>query len=294
MRARGAMALVVLAVAAPTWALNKQGARATDESESDPLLELSGYLFGGGFVFNPTYAARPGNSGLAALRFGLHLDADLFHRWITLSYDENTFTDAQDNPVVPSEHDHIVGLLSTVRLPRNLSLTFAVHFEHDAPGREASAAYQAAHPGYQVGYSQSYVDGYARISFERGPLTLFAALGGFLWNPSYAARPDNSGIAVFRYVLHGEYAPVRWLALRLDLNSFSDRDEGWVVPTELDVVSTVALRWRGFELRLDGEADLNLGSYPAGGPHPPSPTRGLNQFYLATLLQWNFDWVLKK
>ena len=288
---RVAVLAALLLAASNAAALNKQGARQDSDGPA-PRFNLSGYVFAGGFLFNPSYAARPNNSGRALLRFGLHLDADLWRRYLTLSYDENSFTDQAAGGagvLLPSEHDHILGLLSNLPLGHDLDLTLAVHYELDAPGVEASTAYRAAHPGYAAGYSQSYVDAYARLGFERGPWLLALAVGGFLWNPSYAARPDNAGLALLRYVLHGELAPLPWLALRLDLNFFTDRDEGGLVPTELDAVAEVAVRWRDFELRFAGEVDLPLGRYPEGGPHPATGPPGIRQMYLAALVQWNFD-----
>jgi hypothetical protein len=284
--------VAVTLAAAPAAALNKQGARkARAATDAEPTVDASGSLFGGVFLFNPTYAARPNNSGVALYRFGLHLDVDLYKRWLTLSYDENSFTDGSPgarNPLAPSEYDQIVGLLSTVALPHDLELTLAAHLEYDLPGAEARK--EARPPDYQVGYSQAYVDAYARLGFARGRLALFAALGGFLWNPSYASRPDNSGVALLRYVLHGELRLLPWLAYRLDLNFFTDRDEMPLSPTECDVTSELGVRLADdWELRFVGEADLPIGAYPANGPNPANPAPGLRQFYLAGLLQWSFD-----
>jgi hypothetical protein len=279
---------LLAALSLPAHALNKQGARPASDGTPQSAFNLSGYVFFGGFVFNPTYAARPNNSGRAAFRYGLHLDVDLYRQWLTLSYDENTFTDGSaDSPglFLPSEHDHILGLLSTIPFKHGFTLTLALHYEIDAPGHEP-----IRRPiGYVAGYSQSYADVYARVTWERGPVSLSAALGGFLYNETYAARADNAGIALLRYVLHGELRALPWLTLRLDLNSFTDRDQFPLTPTELDVTSEVGVRLGKWELRFIGEADLNLGTYPANGPHQAPSSPGLQQFYLALLLQWSFD-----
>jgi hypothetical protein len=256
-------------------------------------------VFAGVFLFNPSYAARPNNTGIVLFRYGLHLDADLYHRWLSLSYDLNVFTDRTDgavNPIAPTEHDHIVGLLSTIPLPRHLELTLAVHYEADRPGFEATGPIRRILPDcgpgrsqvcYQAGYSQSYLDAYARLQYTHPRISVFAAFGGFLWNETYAARPDNSGLAFLRYVLHAEIPLLKNLVYRLDLNFFTDRQDGWVIPTELDVTSELAMRLGAFELKLVGEADLPLRSYP-GGPNPPTQP-GLRQEYLALMGSWSFD-----
>jgi hypothetical protein len=282
-------ALLVLILACPTaLALNKQGARSADEDGPSKTFDVQGYVFFGGFIFNPSYAARPNNTGRAAFRYGLHLDVDLYHQWLTLSYDENTFTDSSASSpglFLPSEHDHILGLLSTIPFKHGFALTLALHYEIDASGHEP----QPQPAGYVAGYSQSYADIYARASWDRGPVSLAVALGGFLYNQTYAARADNAGIALLRYVLHGELRALPWLTLRLDLNSFTDRDQFPLTPTELDVTSEIGVRVGKWELRFIGEADLNLGRYPATGAHPAPSSPGLQQFYLALLLQWSFD-----
>jgi hypothetical protein len=279
---------VMLAFGGRAQALNKQGAR--EAGASDAAQSLSGYVFFGGFLYNPTYAARPGNSGLALLRAGLHVDADVYRRWLTLSYDLNMFTDGSGdapNPA-PSEHDHIVGVLTTIPLPRDFSLTFAVHYENDSPGVEARPA--ARGPDYQLGYSQSYVDAYARATWERGRFMAAIALGGFLWNPTYAARPDNSGIALLRYVAHGEVKARDWLTLRGDFNFFTDRDDGPLTPSEADVTAEVGAHAGAWELRLVGEVDVPITSPSAAEASQARPHPGFTQYYVALLLQWNFAW----
>jgi hypothetical protein len=239
---------------APANALNKQGGRGTS-ADADPTLNMSGYVFGGFFLFNPTYAARPGNSGLAFGRLGSHVDFDLFHRWLTVSYDLNTFSDRSDASrgwFYPSENDHIVGALTSIPLRRTVILSLAAHYEIDLPAFEARPSF-IANPlnRYQVGYSQSYVDVYGRATWTSGRWTVYGALGGFLYNPTYAARPHNSGIALLRCLVRGEVELLRWLVYRLDVNFFTDRDEGPLTPSECDLLSTVALRWRRFELHFD-------------------------------------------
>ena len=185
-------------------------------------------------------------------------------------------------------------------MPRHLDLTLAVHYENDQPGFAPNARYLSTHPNFVPGYSQSYVDAYARLSYAYKRFSGFAAIGGFLFNPTYAARPDNTGYALLRYVLHGELTLLPWLVVRLDLNFFTDRCEFPLQPSELDLTSEIAVKWRGFELKLVGEADLPIGTFPfkptATMMVPASPPN-LKQVYLATLLSWSFDardWLARR
>ena len=50
-------------------------------------------------------------------------------------------------------------------------------------------------------------------------------MGTALYNPTYAARPDNTGHALMRYALHADVDLLgAKLSAPLDLNLFSDRD----------------------------------------------------------------------
>src|SRR5438105_1297539 len=103
-----ALALLLL-LATPARALNKQGESRRGDAPGAgdvlPFMNLAGYLFAGPFLYNPTYASRPNNGGLALMRFGGHVDWDLYRRWLTLSYDANLFLDR--DTVAVSEWDHI-------------------------------------------------------------------------------------------------------------------------------------------------------------------------------------------
>ena len=64
-----------------------------------------------------------------------------------------------------------------------------------------------------------------------------AGLGVSVYNPTYAARPDNSGLALFRYLAHFDFDLIgRRLSIPLDLNmSRTDRrsasGESWCRPS---------------------------------------------------------------
>ena len=67
---------------------------------------MSGSLLGGVAFFNPTYAARPDNTGKALLRLAPHLDVDLIGSRLSIPIDLNVFTDREQpglKKLVPSE-----------------------------------------------------------------------------------------------------------------------------------------------------------------------------------------------
>jgi len=173
------------------------------------------------------------------------------------------FTDRQRHKFAvfaPSELDLIGGVTSTNGLSKGLDLEVGARFEDDRNVDRGS-------------YDQLYVDVRARLlyslatispalgqSLADGDLSGYATLGWFAVNPTYAARPDNSGIALFRYVAHSELGVWhKQLALGADGTFFSDRSaKNPVRPSELDVTGELIGRCDPFELHLAYERDMPI------------------------------------
>lgn len=274
--------LVLLMCAAPAWALDKQGsAHGGDVGGTDTHFNLSGSLMLGVAPYNPSYAARPDNSGLALLRYGAHLDVDLIGRYLSIPLDVSFFTDRTRKGALvlaPSEFDFIGGVTSTFDAgPGDLELGTRV--ERDMP-------VDLGH------YTQTYVDARARylLSFARlfpklhdalwgGDVRGWVTLGGFVFNPTYAARPDNTGLALFRYAAHGELSV--WhdmFSLVLDATMFTDCTSAVVVrPSELDFTVDLVFHWRSLEVHAAYERDM------------PVDRPGLVQQFVYVLAAWSFD-----
>jgi hypothetical protein len=97
---------------------------------------------------------------------------------------------------------------------------------------------------------------------ESGFALTGSLLGGFaLYNPTYAARPDNTGIALLRYAAHVDvFIPKAYLGVYLDTTFFSDKEADHKLrPTELDLTVGVAVRLDPFELSIAFERDMPLG-----------------------------------
>jgi hypothetical protein len=77
-------------------------------------------------------------------------------------------------------------------------------------------------------------------------------LGWFAYNPSYFARPDNSGKALLRYNVHTELS--LWgdlLSVGVDASMFSDRTARSALrPSELDLTPELILHRGAFEAHL--------------------------------------------
>jgi hypothetical protein len=253
--------LCVAVIGAPVQALDKQGASHAGGVSSSSTFNLSGSALLGVSIFNPSYAARPDNTGLALLRYAGHLDVDLFGPRLSIPLDVNIFTD-RERPgfevLAPTEFDIITGLTSTWQAGPG-ALEVGARFEYDMPVD-------------RPGFTQAYVDARARYRLEAstlaprirdalwgGDVAGWVTLGGFLFNPTYAARPDNTGLALLRYAAHAEVSVLDDLfSLAFDLTFFTDRQASWVVPSELDFTIDLIVHRAPLELHLAYERDMPL------------------------------------
>ena len=236
----------------------------------------------GASLYNPTYAARPDNTGLALFRYALHLDVDLLGRLLSIPIDVNVLTDRERKKALifaPSELDLIGGVTSTNGLARGFDLELGARVEHDRPVDRGD-------------FNQTYVDARARLLYSAaalspalgpslldGDLSGYATLGWFAVNPTYAARPDNSGRALLRYAAHSELSLWhRRLALGADATFFSDRKaDNPVAPSELDITGELIGRAEPFEVHVAYERDM------------PIDRGGLTQSLLYVVVAYGFD-----
>jgi hypothetical protein len=277
------LAAVLLCPTSPAFALDKQGAAHGGAASSVPEDEgfgISGALMLGISLYNPTYAARPDNTGLALMRYAGHADVDLIGHKLSIPIDVNMFSDKEKgglHKLSPSELDLIVGLTTTWDLgPGEIESGARVEqdraVDNDSPGqtygdvrlryitslRQISNAFATRHP-------HSNVSGWA-------------TLGWFAYNKTYFARPDNTGLALFRYGLHGECSLYDGqLAIAVDATMFTDKQaENVLRPSELDLTPEIIARRDRFELHLAYERDM------------PIDRSGLIQHFVYLLGAWGF------
>jgi hypothetical protein len=112
-----------------------------------------------------------------------------------------------------------------------------------------------------------------------GDISGSATLGWFAYNPSYAARPDNSGLALFRYAAHWQVSAFDGhLAFGLDGAMFTDRQSNPVRPSELDFTPEIVGRQGPFELHVALEHDQPIDRFHT-----------LSQTFAYALFGYNFD-----
>ena len=72
-------------------------------------------------------------------------------------------------------------------------------------------------------------------------------LGSALYNPTYAARPDNTGHALFRYAARADIDLIgSRLSIPIDVNMFTDRDQPGLPSSgrrEFDIIAGVTSTW---------------------------------------------------
>lgn len=283
-RAAGGKALVLgLVLSASAAALGKQRAGAHGGKVEGPSegMNFSGDFRYGVSLYNPTYAARPDNTGLALFRYALHLDLDLIGRRLSIPVHLNMFTDGTRRGAgifVPSEGDVSTGLTSTWGLgPGAVELGGRV--EHDAPLDRGGVTQTYLDTRVRYLYSLSRVSPLLERALADGDVHGWLGLGVLPLNSSYFARPDNTGRALFRYMVHTEVSAWHDLfAIGLDARMFSDRRAPNVVaPSELDLTPELIFRRSPFELHLAYERDM------------PLDRGGLVQHFVYLLGVWSFD-----
>ncbi|MGA6828393.1 hypothetical protein ACO9S2_12350 [Nitrospira sp. NS4] len=235
---------------------------------------FGGYLLTGVFAKNPSFAARPDNTGLVGLRHMLHLETDLYKQYLTFYTDQNFFSDRTNGWIELSEWDGTYAFTGVLD-----HFAWRLQYERDAP-LDRTGLIQAYADGLVTAKLQSAQDmAWWRRIFPNQSLTMYGGAGWLFHNSNYFARPDNSGRALFRYVAHADLDLYKnKVVLYGDVNMFTDREAGnQARPTELDWIVGLALRWRQTELAIYHEQDQ------------PLDRAGLVQKYLAVQLRFSFD-----
>lgn len=245
-----------------------QGERAAEETL------FGGYFLTAAFVSNPTFAARPDNTGLVGLRHMLHLETDLYKQYLTFYTDQNFFSDRQNGWIELSEWDSTYALTGLID-----RVGWRIQYERDAPLDKSGTKQIYADALLTVRYQAGEESAWWKKTFPNQNLTAYAGPGWLFHNDNYFARPDNTGRALFRYVAHADLDLYRNRAVLYgDVNMFTDREKGdKITPTEIDWIVGLALRWRDYELSFYREEDR------------PVDRDTLVQKYYAVQLRMSFD-----
>lgn len=265
---------------APTYGLEKYGRPlpSMDEPEHETREEeetlFGGYLLTGAFVKNPTFAARPDNTGLVGMRHMLHLETDLYKQYLTFYTDQNFFSDRTNGWIKLSEWDGTFAFTGVLD-----RFNWRLQYERDAP-LDRRGLKQAYADALVTARFQAIQDStWWRRTFPHQNFTAYAGAGWLFHNSQYFARPNNTGRALFRYVAHADLDVYKnKVVLYGDMNLFTDREASQTLnPSELDWIVGIAVRWQDMELAFYREEDR------------PLDQSGLVQKYFAVQLRFAFD-----
>ena len=261
----------------PLPEMEKEVPEGKQPSREDESL-LGGYLLTGAFISNPSFAARPDNTGLVGMRYMLHAETDLYKKYLTFYSDQNFFSDRTNGWIELSEWDQTYGITGTVD-----HWFWRIQYERDAPLDKGGLS--QIYADALINYRMRSVEDWAwwRRMFPKNNLTVYAGAGWLFHNDQYFARPDNTGRALFRYVAHFDLELYKHqVVLFGDVNMFTDREASSVVtPSEIDWILGLAVRWRDYELALYREQDRPVGQST------------LIQEYWAVQLRYAFDFQKK-
>ncbi len=217
---------------------------------------FGGYFLTAAFVSNPTFAARPDNSGLVGLRHMLHLETDLYKQYLTFYTDQNFFSDQTKGWITLSEWDGTYAFTGLID-----RWGWRLQYERDAP-LDKSGIVQAYADALLTARFQATEDlSWWQRTFPNQNLTAYAGPGWLFHNSNYFARPDNTGRALFRYVAHFDADLYKNMVVFFgDFNVFTDRElSNQLKPTELDWIVGLAVRFKeAYEVSVYREQDRAL------------------------------------
>jgi hypothetical protein len=266
-------------------ALDKQGSAhggAVSSENNDSGFDVSGALTLGVSLINQAYAARPDNTGLALMRYAGHADVDLIGRKLSIPIDVNMFTDKTREKLsvfAPTEFDVITGVTTTLPITAGGDFELGARLEHDRPVDREGLTQSYADVRGRYLYSLAKIWPSLARDLVDGDINGYLTVGWFAVNPTYAARPDNSGRALFRYVGHTELSVWHdYLSVGLDGTLFTDRQTANPVrPTEIDLTYEFIVHLAPFEMHCAYERDM------------PLDQGGLVQDFVYALLAYDFD-----
>jgi hypothetical protein len=267
-------------------ALDKQGSAHGGEvgdGAEENLFDIEGAAIIGLALVNPDYAARPDNTGHTLMRYAVHADIDLLGRKLSIPLDVNVFTDRDRSGSAkfsPTELDVITGLTTTSKLTKGLDGEIGARVEHDRPVDRGGFTQTYADIRARALYSLADVVPGLRRDLVDGDISGYLGLGWFALNPSYAARPDNTGSSLFRYSAHSELSV--WkdrVSLGFDATFFTDRRKSALGPSELDATYEIIGHTGRYEVHIAYERDM------------PVDQGGKVQSFVYALLVVGFDLI---
>ncbi len=264
---RALIALSVILGSENAFAITKSIVK-TDSDSNETSKMIEGEILIGNFFSNSTYTATPKNDGLVENRYAMSLTYHPTEHWFG-SIDMNFFTDKtkKDRYTQLSEFDRVMRLGYT-----DDKWDYYIEDERDATlGDSFSQAYTA------LGVKRK-----ESINIGVHPLSIYFTAEKLIRNETYYARPDNTGRANMRYILHWDYDFGNQWIISSDNNFFTDQNKRALLDkfaelSELDCLVQISYKINThIKINLVRETDMSLDK------------RGVNQTYWGTFLSIGF------
>ena len=168
----------------PEMEKTKGAEEGTQANQHEDESLIGGYLLAGAFISNPSFAARPDNTGRVGMRYMLHAETDLYKKYLTFYSDQNFFSDRDNGWIELSEWDQTYGITGAVD-----HWFWRMQYERDAPLDKSGLKqiYADGMVNYRIRSQEDWA--WWRKMFPKNGLTAYAGLGWLFHNQQYFARP---------------------------------------------------------------------------------------------------------
>lgn len=251
-----------------SFAITKSIVKTDTVSDEASTKSIEGEILIGNFFSNSSYTATPSNDGLVENRYAASLTYHPSEHWFG-SIDTNFFTDKtkKDRYTQLSEFDRVLRVGYTDN-------EWDYYIEDEKDATLGSSFYQA--------YTALAVKRKGSITIGTQSLSASFTAEKLIRNETYYARPDNTGKANMRYILHWDYDFGNKWAISNDNNFFTDQNKRSVLNklielSELDCLVQVSYKINNrMKISLARETDMSLDQ------------RGISQTYWGTFLSIGF------
>jgi hypothetical protein len=162
----------------PGWALEKYGRplpsmeEPPEEAREAEETLFGGYLLTAPFISNPTFAARPDNTGLVGMRHMMHLETDLYKQYLTFYTDQNFFSDRNGDWIRLTEWDQTYAFTGLVD-----RFGWRMQYERDAPLDKSGIVQAYGDTLLTVRYQAGQESDWWKKTFPNQNLTAYAGPG---------------------------------------------------------------------------------------------------------------------
>ncbi|MCX6052464.1 MAG: hypothetical protein NTZ60_08105 [Campylobacterales bacterium] len=242
--------LFMLLGAENLFAITKSIVKTDTDSDEVSTKSIEGEILIGNFFSNSSYTATPANEGLVENRYAVSLTYHPSEHWFG-SIDMNSFTDKtkKDRYTQLSEFDRVLRVGYTDN-------EWECYIEDEKDATLDNSFYQA--------YTALAVKRKGSVNIGEQSLSASLTAEKLIQNETYYARPDNTGLANMRYILHWDYDFGNKWVLSNDNNFFTDQNKKTALDkftelSEFDCLIQISYKINNrMKISLARETDMSL------------------------------------